>query len=146
MGVRGSDGGTKGDSNPKIVISAFLQGLVLITFLYLLLVSFVKPLNKSCKARLFSGYFHPSPIIDQSRGCFAIPWVSSLSPAFVLSCKAQHQAGVECGAHPLPCSQPPRPFKQSPLQPVACTLWVCAPGVCFRDFLLWGFTDLKQIP
>lgn len=42
-----------------------LHRLVLITFLYLSLTSFIKPSHKSCKVRLFSGYLHSSRMIDQ---------------------------------------------------------------------------------
>lgn len=104
MGVRGSDGGTKGDSNPKIVISAFLQGLVLITSLYLLLVSFVKPLNKSCKARLFSGYFHPSPIIDRSRG--VLPFLGSPACRLLLFYPVRLSTKLEWSAAPTPFPAP----------------------------------------
>lgn len=50
---------------PREVIIAFLHRLVLITFLYLSLTSFIKPSHKSCKVRLFSGYLHSSRVIDQ---------------------------------------------------------------------------------
>lgn len=39
--------------------------LVLITFLYLSLPSFINPSHKSCKVRLFSGYLHSSLPIDR---------------------------------------------------------------------------------
>lgn len=74
------NGGFEGTSRglkPQGQLSLPLQGLVLITFLYLSLVSFVKPSHKSCKVGLFSGYHHPSPIIDRSGRWFTI----SQSPA-----------------------------------------------------------------
>lgn len=52
-----------------------LRRLVLITFLYLSLTSFIKPSHKSCKLRLFSGYLHSSRMIDQGGLQYKPTWV-----------------------------------------------------------------------
>lgn len=52
-----------------------LRRLVLITFLYLSLTSFIKPSHKSCKVRLFSGYLHSSRMIDQGGLQYKPTWV-----------------------------------------------------------------------
>lgn len=68
---------------PQDISSCFSQGLVLITPLYLSLVSFVKPSHKGCKVRLFSGYHHPSPIIDWGgRWCTVLLSPVCLLPLF----------------------------------------------------------------
>lgn len=99
-GIGGENGGNSWRLEPWDSYLCLSQGLVLITPLYLSLVSFVKPSHKSCKVRLFSGYHHPSPIIDR-RGRWDIipPYPACL--IFVLSCNPPH-TGIEHNLHPFP--------------------------------------------
>lgn len=76
-------------------LSLCLQGLVLIILLYLSLASFVKRSHKSCKVRLFSGYHHPSLIIDRSGRWFTIPPSPACCLLLFYPAMAQPHAGVE---------------------------------------------------
>lgn len=105
--------------------------------MYLSLASFVKRLHKSCKVRLFSGYHHPSRIIDRSGRWFSI----SPSPASRLLLFYLRLLSPMLGQ-----GAAPKAFQTKPFAACWCAFWVCSPGVCFRDFLFWGFSDLKQIP
>lgn len=73
MGPGGGNGGDRKESQAPGQFTLPSLGLVLITLLYLSLVSFVKPSHKSCKVRLSSGYHHPSPLIDPSGRRLTIP-------------------------------------------------------------------------
>lgn len=134
-GIGGGNGANLRRLEPQDSYLCLSQGLVLITPLYLSLVSFVKPSHKSCKVRLFSGYHHPSPIIDRRGRWGTIPPY----PACLLLFYPVTLPTLEWSTTSIP-------FQQSPLQLSVWAFWVCSPGACFGDFLFWGFTDLKQIP
>lgn len=115
-----------------------LRRLVLITFLYLSLTSFIKPSHKSCKVRLFSGYLHSSRMIDQGGLQYKPTWVmafllfslhSLLSFYAVIVFSQNHnQAGCRSQVPDLftnTSDQPPLPSS------VICfmLLWILPPGV-----------------
>lgn len=118
---------------PQDISSCFSQGLVLITPLYLSLVSFVKPSHKGCKVRLFSGYHHPSPIIDWGgRWCTVL-----LSPVCLLP--------LFYPATPAPTLELSAATRASPTKLFAAHC-LRAPFGCALLFLFWGFPDWKHIP
>lgn len=104
-GIGGDNGGNSRRLEPQDSYLCLSQGLVLITPLYLSLVSFVKPSHKSCKVRLFSGYHHPSPIIDR-RGRWGTipPYPACLLLFYPVTLPALEQITTSI------------PFQQSPLQ------------------------------
>lgn len=115
-----------------------LHRLVLITFLYLSLTSFIKPSHKSCKVRLFSGYLHSSQMIDQGGLQYKPTWVmafllfslhSLLSFSAVIVFSQNHnQAGCRSHIPDLFTNTPDQPPLPSP---VICfmLLWILPPGV-----------------
>lgn len=115
-----------------------LRRLVLITFLYLSLTSFIKPSHKSCKVRLFSGYLHSSQMIDQGGLQYKPTWVmafllfslhSLLSFYAVIVFSQNHnQAGCRSQVPDLFTNTPDQP---PPPSPVICfmLLWILPPGV-----------------
>lgn len=99
--------------------------LVLITFLYLSLTSFIKPSHKSCKVRLFSGYLHSSQIIDQGGLQYKPTWVMafflfslcSLLSFYAVIVFAQNHNHTESR------SQIPELFTNTPFS--CCLLYAC---------------------